>query len=275
MAVCGVTALHAPDNDVCESRESVASPAAARLYTKTWRDMDIASYVQTVAGGRAVTLRLDPNLPETAAYTVERVVDGDPSRIIVYVPWVHDHPDAPPMPEPYLASLRSVLITLSATATFVGVEGSGAGDDLREEFSAADEDLEPYDASVCAQSDGNAALCAYLVTLQAEIAAAFADGTERLLRAIATATTVPIGGIEDTTIPASELDDSSRDHLRSEAAVQNTLHELDVRGGGRAVLLFGMAHHQDIEDAVRRVGASLDLVCVPHLCRASVPRRRQ
>lgn len=235
-----------------------------------WREIDIASYEQAVVRGRMFTLQLDPDLPETTTYTVERVVDGDPSRIISYVPWVHDHAHAPPMPESYLASLRRVLIALSTTAAFAGVEGSSAGDDLREEWAMRAEALESYDTSVCARSEGNAALCAYLDALQAEIIAASSGGTEYMLRAFAAATVLPIIGIEDAAIP-SELDDVTRDRLRSEATVQNTIRELDVRGGGRAVLLFGMAHAHDIEAAARRSGATLDLVCMPHLCRVSTP----
>jgi len=248
------------------------SHAPKRVHPRptTWREMDIASYEQPIADDRTVTLRLDPDLPETTAYTVERVVDGDPSRTIVYVPWVHEHPNAPPMPEAYLASLVEVLESLSASVILVGVEGSDVWEDLLyEEFLEVANTLERCDVLDPARSSAKiTSLCDEIRALQTQL---YAFGTERALSTFAMAATVPIVGVDDTAFIASELDDRMCDRLRSDAAVRNTLDALAARGGGRAVLLFGMAHHHDIEVAARRAGATLDLVCMPHLCRAMAP----
>ncbi len=247
-----------------------SSPALKHVHPRptTWREMSIKSYEQPIAGDRMATLRFDPDLPTTTAYTVERVVEGDPSRVIAYVPWVHDHPSAPPMLEAYLVSLIEVFMLLSTTAIVVGIEGSSVGENLHEEFLEIAEALELCDASDLVRSTEDDALCDDLAAFQAEM---YASGTERVLSTFAMAATVPIVGVDDTTLIASESDDHMRDRLRSETAVHNVLNELDARGGGRAVLLFGMAHHHDIEEAARRAGATLDLVCMPHLCRAATP----
>ncbi|MBI4142910.1 hypothetical protein HY480_03490 [Candidatus Uhrbacteria bacterium] len=366
-AVCGFTALPVPEGDVGEVRDDVAVPAVVRRHPRTWRDINIPSYEQPVASGHVVTLRFDPDLPETAAYTVERVVEGDPSRVISYVPWVHDSRNGPPMPEPYLASLIEVLASLSPTARLIGFEGSLASRSLRAEddllhafilaqcnapgtFTERDgQDTTTDDDMFAAFAEENAELLTHSMTGAEWISYAVAQRTAAevigiesapvltniaevdvcieqivsmswscgtpsemttdatdLVRmyvgdifggcdiATACCSAIPphylgfrifalleymrrqsISGdrscIAGVTAELGRLTPDILDRKRSDDAVRNTLDALAAWGGGRAILVFGMAHHRDIEAAVRRAGATLDLVCMPHLCRAAIP----
>lgn len=233
--------------------------------TPSWRRISTHRWLTTDG---VLTLRFAPD--EIGSPTLHTVVDaGSGATELWYLPWVHDHPDpgAKPLPESYIDSLADAFVHFGAQVDVVGMEGELWMWDIRHE------EVAPHADKVIGSAWADDVRVVHeeheLIYLLSPSEREMTKLVERAERELLFRTTTPVIGIEDPDLMTQETvaENPTRDRDRSDTAVAVLLTDLRTRGGHRALLVFGMAHYAEIEDAVRRRGnITLRIACIPALC---------
>lgn len=249
----------------------------ARPATLSWQRIPTHRWLTTDG---VITLRFSPN--EIGPPTLHTVVDaGADARELWYLPWIHDHPSADPLPSAYVDALADALVHFGTQVDVVGVEGECWEWDLRNDGVSpyAHEVLSPFLAEVVRAFQGELKEDREWELL---LSPSFRDiarkrertGVTRAEQLLLISTTTPVIGVEDPELLVRMHDehvtkeqDPVLSRNRSNTAVVILLEALRARRGRSALLVFGMAHYEEIEDEVRHLGnATLRVACIPALC---------
>lgn len=257
-------------------RQRPARPAAL-----TWQQIPTRRW-PTPEG--TIVLRFAPDA--VGPPTLHTVVDaGNGATELWYLPWIHDDPNADPLPSAYVDALADALVHFGTQVDVVGVEGECWEWDLRnDEVSPyAHEALSPllvnvmrtFQSELKEDREWERLLSPFLRDVAREWERI---GVVRAERALLTSTTTPVIGVEDPELlvrmheHSAKERDPALDRSRSSTAVVVLLEALRARRGRRALLEFGMAHYAEIEDEVRRLGdVTLRAACIPALCEIERP----